>query len=156
VPAGRETPAIGEEETHMSDHRTINQRVRLRDVNGSWITFAVTLLSMVGLFNIIDGLVALGNSKFYAGNAEYAIGNLRTWGWIALAAGILQVLTAVGLVYGSQSARWVGVILAGLNGIAQLVSVQAYPVWSLAAFALDILVIYALTAYGDPDELERG
>jgi len=34
--------------------------------------------------------------------------------------------------------------------------VQAYPVWSLAAFALDILVIYALTAYGDPDELERG
>lgn len=127
----------------------------MRDVNGSWITFAVTMLSMVGLFNIIEGLVALGNSKFYAGNAEYAIGDLRKWGWISLAVGVLQVLTAVGLIYGSQAARWVGVILAGLNGIAQLVSVQGYPLWSLAAFALDILVIYALTAYGDPDELER-
>lgn len=139
----------------MSSRRRIDDRVRMRDVNGSWITFAVTMLSMVGLFNIIEGLVALGNSKFYAGNAEYAIGDLRKWGWISLAVGVLQVLTAVGLIYGSQAARWVGVILAGLNGIAQLVSVQGYPLWSLAAFALDILVIYALTAYGDPDELER-
>ena len=71
----------------MSSRRTIDERVRLRDVNGSWITFAITMLSMVGMFNIIDGLVALGNSKFFAGNAEYAIGNLRAWGWIALAAG---------------------------------------------------------------------
>ncbi|HET7429147.1 MAG TPA: hypothetical protein VFJ66_06830 [Gaiellales bacterium] len=140
----------------MTDRRTINQRVRLRDVDGSWITFAITMLSMVGLFNVIEGIVALQNSKFFAGNAEYAIGNLRTWGWIELAVGILQILTAVGLVYGNQAARWVGVILAGLNGIAQLLSVQAYPLWSIAAFALDILVIYALTAYGDPDELERG
>jgi hypothetical protein len=140
----------------MPSHQTIKQRVRMRDVDGSWITFAVTLLSMVGMFNIIDGLVALWNAKFFAAHAEYAIGNLRTWGWIALVVGILQVLTAVGLIYGSQAARWVGVILAGLNGIAQLVSVQAYPAWSIAAFALDILVIYALTVYGDPDELERG
>ena len=139
----------------MSSRRRIDDRVRMRDVNASWITFAVTMLSMVGMFNVIEGLVALGNSKFYAGNAEYAIGDLRKWGWISLAVGVLQVLTAVGLIYGSQAARWVGVILAGLNGIAQLVSVQGYPLWSLAAFALDILVIYALTAYGDPDELER-
>jgi hypothetical protein len=139
----------------MSSRRRIDDRVRMRDVNGSWITFAVTMLSMVGMFNIIEGLVAIGNSKFYAGNAEYAIGNLRAWGWVALAAGVLQVLTAVGLIYGNQAARWVGVILAGLNALAQLVSVQGYPLWSLAAFALDILVIYALTAYGDPDELER-
>ena len=139
----------------MSSRRRIDERVRLRDADGTWITFAVTMLSMIGMFNIIDGLVALSNSKFFAGNAEYAIGNLRTWGWLALLAGILQVLTAVGLLYGNQAARWVGVILAGLNGIAQLVSVQGYPLWSLAAFSLDILVIYALTAYGNPDELER-
>lgn len=140
----------------MPDHRTINQRVRLRDVDGSWITFAVTMLSMIGLFNIIEGIVSLQNAKFFSASAEYAIGDLRKWGWISLAVGILQVLTAVGLIYGNQAARWVGVILAGLNGIAQLVSVQSYPLWSLAAFALDILVIYALTAYGDPDQLERG
>jgi hypothetical protein len=139
----------------MSGHRRIDERVRMRDVNGSWITFAVTMLSMVGMFNILDGVVALGKSSFFSGNAEYAIGNLRTWGWIALFAGILQVLTAVGLLYGNQAARWVGVILAGLNAIAQLVAVQGYPLWSLAALSLDVLVIYALTAYGNPAELER-
>src|SRR5262249_54267181 len=121
-PAPRRLAAVSDEGEPMSSRRRIDERVRLRDADGTWITFAVTMLSMIGMFNIIDGLVALSNSKFFAGNAEYAIGNLRTWGWLALLAGILQVLTAVGLLYGNQAARWVGVILAGLNGIAQLVS----------------------------------
>jgi hypothetical protein len=42
----------------------------------------------------------------------------------------------------------VGVGLAALNGIVQLIFIDAYPFWSLTMFSLDILVIYALVTYG--------
>jgi hypothetical protein len=38
-------------------------------------------------------------------------------------------------------------VLAG-NAIAQLLMMPAYPFWSLSIFALDILAIYGLIAYG--------
>jgi hypothetical protein len=38
--------------------------------------------------------------------------------------------------------------VAGLSAIAALMSLPAYPFWSLAIFAVDILVIYGLAAYG--------
>jgi hypothetical protein len=40
------------------------------------------------------------------------------------------------------------VIILGLNSIAQLLLIPAYPFWSLSIFALDILAIFALVAYG--------
>ena len=44
--------------------------------------------------------------------------------------------------------NWVGVTFAGLNAIAQLLAMPAYPFWSICLFALDVLVIYALVAHG--------
>jgi hypothetical protein len=40
------------------------------------------------------------------------------------------------------------VIALALNAFAQLLMMQAYPPWSLSLFALDILAIYGLVAYG--------
>ena len=37
---------------------------------------------------------------------------------------------------------------AGLQAIAQLLMIQAYPLWSLCVFAVDVLVIYGLAAHG--------
>jgi hypothetical protein len=49
----------------------------------------------------------------------------------------------------NQFARWTGVAVLGLNAIAQLLFIPAYPFWSLALFSIDILAIYGLVAYGD-------
>jgi hypothetical protein len=46
------------------------------------------------------------------------------------------------------ASRWAGVAVAALNGIAQLLFIQAYPFWSLTLFTIDILVIYGLIAHG--------
>ena len=62
--------------------------------------------------------------------------------------GLVQGLTAVGVWTRVKGVRWVGVGLAALNAIVQLLVIDAYPFWSLAMFSLDILVIYALVAYG--------
>jgi hypothetical protein len=113
-----------------------------------WITFAGIVLGLVGTFNVIDGIVALSKSSFFVANATYVFSDLRTWGWIVMIIGILQVIASVGIFAGSELARWFGVASAAVNALAQLGFTHAYPFWAMSLFTLDILVIYGLVAYG--------
>jgi hypothetical protein len=45
-------------------------------------------------------------------------------------------------------ARVVGVILAVLSAILNLVFIAAYPVWSTIVIAIDVIVIYAIVVHG--------
>ena len=74
--------------------------------------------------------------------------DLRTWGWIMLIVGVLLIIAAMGVFSGSGFARWFGIFAAALLAIDQFMFAQAYPFWSLLMFALAVLVIYALAAYG--------
>jgi hypothetical protein len=74
--------------------------------------------------------------------------SLKTWGWITLILGVCQLLVGFGIFARNQFARWVGVFILSLNAIAQLLMIPAYPFWSLSIFAIDILAIYGLVAYG--------
>jgi hypothetical protein len=118
------------------------------DRDFGWLMFAATMLGLVAVLNIIDGIAAISNSHFYAANVHYVIGDLKAWGWTVLILGIIQALVAVGVVFRSQVARWVGVAIAAANAIAQLMFIPAATFWSLTLFALDILVIYGLVAHG--------
>ena len=60
------------------------------------IVFASVLLAMVGFFNLIYGIAAIANSHVFVANAHYVFGSLRTWGWITLIIGALQVLARAG------------------------------------------------------------
>ena len=57
-------------------------------------------------------------------------------------------LAALSLTTGSELARWFGITVAGVDAIGQLLFVDAYPWWAMAMFAVDILIIYGLAAYG--------
>ena len=48
----------------------------------------------------------------------------------------------------NQFSRWAGVFILGVNSITQLLMMPAYPFWSLCIFAMDIMAIYGLIAYG--------
>lgn len=113
-----------------------------------WLLFASTMLGLAGVLSVIDGIMALSKSKFYADNANYVFSDLRTWGWIMLVVGALLIVAAMGVFSGSGFARWFGIFAAGLNAIAFFGAMQAYPFWSLIVFTLDVLVIYALAVYG--------
>jgi hypothetical protein len=113
-----------------------------------WITFAAVLLLTLGTLNVIDGIAAISKAHFYVGNAHYVFGDLKTWGWVALCLGVLLLLIGVGVFVKNQAARWTGVIVLSLNAIAQLLMMPAYPLWSLSIFAVDIVAIYGLVAYG--------
>jgi len=119
------------------------------DVSGTgWVMFAAVLLGLAGLWNFIEGVAAISNAHVYVGNANYVFSDLKTWGWIVLVLGIIQGFAAFALLTGSELARWFGIAVAGLNAIGQLMFIPAYPVWGLAMFAVDMLIIYALAVYG--------
>jgi hypothetical protein len=92
-------------------------------------------------------MLAIGKSKVFVADAEYIFSDLRTWGWIILFLGILQLAAAFMLASGSEFARWFGIGVAGLNAIGQLYYVPAQPWWAMAMFAVDILIIYGLAVY---------
>jgi len=106
------------------------------------------MLVIIGCFNLIYGIAAVANSHVFVANAHYVFGSLRTWGWITLIIGVLQLLAAAGVVAGNQWARWFGVVVLGLNAIDQMFFIPAYPFWSLTIIAVDVVALYGLCAYG--------
>src|SRR4051812_6315427 len=106
------------------------------------------MLALSGAVGVINGIVALSKSSFYVSGAQYVFGDLHTWGWIIIVLSCLSLLAAFTVVGGSNFGRWCGIVAAGLSAIGHLLFVQSYPIWSLVVFALDVLVIYALTVYG--------
>src|SRR5947209_1305463 len=92
-----------------------------------WVVFAALMLFLAGVFNVIAGLVALADSRFYAVGAVYVWSDLRTWGWIVLALGVVELLAAGAILRGRAWGRWFGISAAGLNAIGQMVFIPAYP-----------------------------
>jgi hypothetical protein len=122
-------------------------RLRLGEGHGL-VVFASVLLVIIGCLNLIYGIAAIANSHVFVGNAHYVFGGLRTWGWITLILGALQLLAAAGIVAGNQLARWFAVAVLGLNTIDQMFFIPAYPLWSLVIIAMDVVALYGLCVYG--------
>ena len=118
------------------------------------VLFASVLLVVAGCFNVIYGIAAIANSHVFIANAHYVFGNLRTWGWITLILGAVQLLAAAGVLAGNQVARWFAVVVVGLNAIEQMFFIPAYPFWSLMIIAVDVVALYGLCAYGSRENLE--
>ncbi len=113
-----------------------------------WVLFAGVMIVMAGTLNVLWGISAIANSHILINGNHYIIDHRQAWGWTVLIIGVIEILVAIGIWSRSQWGRWAGVFIAGLNAIAVLADMQAYPWWSLALFFLDLLIIYGLVAYG--------
>jgi hypothetical protein len=69
---------------------------------------------------------------------------------MTLILGILQVLAGFSLFAGGSYGRWFGIFAASLSAITALLSIPSYPFWSLAVFALEIIVIHLLASLAVP------
>lgn len=117
---------------------------------GSAVILAGAFLMLGGVLNVIYGIAAISNSKFFLNETKYIISDLKTWGWIVLIIGILELFAAFSLLSGKTFGRWVGLIVGSLNAISALLSIPAYPLWSLAIFALSLWIIYGLAVHWEP------
>ena len=118
------------------------------------VVFAAVLLAVIGFFNLLDGIAAIAKSSFFIGSARYVAGDLRAWGWVMTIFGAVQLLAAAGVFMGNQLARWFAVAVVGLNAIAQMFFIPAYPFWSLLIIAADIVALWGLCAYGSRENIQ--
>jgi hypothetical protein len=115
-----------------------------------WVGFAAVLLGMVGVFQVIAGLTALFNDEFYAvgKNGLVVEADYTAWGWAHLGLGLLLFIASASLFAGSGFGRVIGVMVATLSAIANLLFISAYPAWSVLMIALDVIIIYAIAVHG--------
>ena len=113
------------------------------------IVFAATVLTIIGVFQIIAGLVAIFDDDFYVVAANYTFDlDTSAWGWVHLLLGILLVATGWGLFSRQAWAGVTAIMLASLSAIVNFFFIPYYPFWSILVIALDIWVIWALTRPG--------
>ena len=138
--------------TGMQHDRAAPPRRRTTQPTGwtGWVAFAAVMLIMLGAFAILEGLVALFDDGFYAVRPDGLIVNVdyNTWGWLHTGIGIIGVLTGIGLLAGNMVARIVGVAVAALSAVTNLVFISAYPVWSMIMIAIDVIIIFAIVVHG--------
>jgi hypothetical protein len=115
-----------------------------------WVAFASTMMVLLGTFQAVEGLVAIFDDGYYRvtqGGLVVSV-DYTAWGWAHMLLGLLIVISGIGVMAGNLAARTVGVILAGLSAIANVLFIEANPLWSMIVITVDVLVIYALTVHG--------
>jgi hypothetical protein len=116
-----------------------------------WITFGALMMIMIGSFQALMGLTALFESGYYAVPQRGLLVNVdfTVWGWAHIALGAIAIAAAIGLLAGRMWARVVAIAMAALISVVQLAFLAAAPLWSITIITLSVLVIYAVTMYGD-------
>ena len=117
-----------------------------------WIGFAGILMLIIGAIDVIQGIIALTEDDYFVvTQSGFLAIDLTGWGWTLLIWGALLIIAGLGLLGGQGWARWVTIILVALNFFAQLgfLGNSQYPVWTLTAITLNVIVLYALTARWD-------
>jgi hypothetical protein len=112
-----------------------------------WTIFASILLVMVAALDGLWGLAAVLNDEVVTvGGRGVIVWDISAWGWFHLILGAIMFLTAGGLWMMKSWARWTAVALAVVSAITQVGVLPAFPLWAIVVIALDVLVIYGLTA----------
>jgi hypothetical protein len=111
--------------------------------------FAAIMLVLIGAFHALAGIVAIVDDEFLVVGEEYTFKfDVTAWGWIHLILGIVILAAGLAIFTGNALARTVGVVVAVISAIANFMWIPYYPVWSIVIIALDIAIIWALTAHG--------
>ena len=123
-----------------------------------WIGFAGILMLIIGGIDFFQGLIALFEDDYYVPTqAGFLVFDLTGWGWTIIIWGALLVLAGFGLLAGQGWARWFAIVVVAVNFITQLgfLGNTQTPLWSLTVVALNIIVLYALTARWSESQADR-
>lgn len=112
-----------------------------------WIAFAALMLMIIGVVNVLEGIVAIVyRQRTVVVQDRLYVVNLTSWGVLVLVSGAILVCAGIGVLTARTWARVVAVVFVALHAVTQVGWLAAYPLWSLLMLALDIVVLYALTA----------
>ena len=122
-----------------------------------WIVFAGTMMMLLGLFHMFEGIIALFRHSYIAFPTSGLTVQVSytQWGWLQLLAGALVFLAGVGLLSGRMWARTLAVVLVSISALINFAWANIYPVWSLTLLAMGFFVLYAIIAHGSEMKAAR-
>ncbi|TDE03388.1 DUF7144 family membrane protein [Jiangella asiatica] len=134
----------------MTDFRSVTDETRPAP---AWATggliFAATMMIMLGVFQALQGLVAIIDDDFFVVLPNYTFDlDISAWGWTHLIIGVLVAVAGFYLYTGSAVAAGVAIGLAGISAISNFFFIPYYPFWALLIIAIDIFVIWAIARSG--------
>ena len=110
----------------------------------SYSNFAGIFLFIVGLFNILDGVLTLVRKEYFS-SASVVFANMQAWGWAVLIVGLVQLLAGWLVLSRSSVGRWVGIIIVIISMMVSFVGIGVYPFWTFIILAVDAMVLWGLT-----------
>jgi hypothetical protein len=113
-----------------------------------WITFAGFMMVIGGGFAMLEGLGMLIHKANFPGVDAVLHQQSSTWGWFHIIVGAALLFSGLGIFSGNVLARTVGVIAATISALGAFTTIQLQPVWNTIIIAVDIAIIWALTAHG--------
>jgi hypothetical protein len=114
-----------------------------------WIGFAGLMMLILGAIDFFEGLIAVIRGEYYAFTSQgLIIFDTTTWGWLAMIMGVVLFLVGLGLTGGAGWARWVAIVLLVVNLLGNIgwVGSSEHQIWALTVVALEVIVLFALTA----------
>src|SRR5262245_36119164 len=86
--------------------------------DAAWPIFAGIMLGLLGIFNVVEGLLTLFNDRYggQIGSAFFFF-NLTGWGWLHLLLGLALLGVSVAMFIGFDWAPSIAVGLAGATAI---------------------------------------
>ncbi len=113
-----------------------------------WASFVAVYLLVVGGLHLIWGVAALADARNFQEH-DLIVSSLTTWAWISIVVGAIEVAGGV-LVLGRRPSGQIIALLVALLGLfTSIFTLGAYPVWSLIALGIDMLIIWAVTVHAE-------
>jgi hypothetical protein len=113
------------------------------------VAFAATMMTLIGVFQALAGLVGIFNDDFYIVTRNYTFDlDATVWGWLHLVIGLAIFATGLGLFARRTWAGVTALFLVMLSALSNFFFIPYYPLWALLLIGLDVWVIWALTRPG--------
>lgn len=115
-----------------------------------WIAFGAAMIMLGGVFNMIQGLVALLDQGYLVTTSDGLTVEISytTLGWLQIGLGVVSLAIGIGMLVGVRAALVAGVVLAVVSAIVHMAMIAAYPLWSVVVIVFDVIVIYSILTHG--------
>ncbi len=87
--------------------------------------------------------MAIGRGDYFDVN-ELLFVNLTAWGVAYLIIGVFQIVAAVLIAQGEVVGQFLGILMAVFGGVNALLSVGAYPIWSITIMIICAVIVWSL------------
>ncbi len=113
-----------------------------------WATFVAVYLLIVGGLHLIWGVAALADASNFREDG-LIVSSLSLWAWISIVVGAIEMIGGFLVLSRHEAGQIIALLVAILGTFTSVFTLGAYPVWSLIALGVDLLIIWAVTVHAE-------